>query len=350
MTDYIPNKADTRSWRHWPRRRSRSIAMKTSGSRIWSENVRFSSRQHLIELSFRPPRPWGNGHGLGGEVGFLACLAAKTTLASKGGKEIPRGCRWKRLRLPCLERKTAAADLRLTLQYTQLFVFGLCFERISTWHLAFGLLGMKSLRSTTCQLLSAKAVLTDRLDAALPISGSRLRTGANLVCLLPDGNEARSMANCLSRITCEWREFWCRSESKRSDSLAVNRFVRRGIVDFVRDLSTLRTAEGDILDLAITHQRASSLRHGRVPKGCWPESHYRQLGRGRSQSASHGLLACLADSITCWQHSFGTTRWALALKVNCVLMRGFTKTRLSVRHVSPAKEGVGRAFYRIHAT
>jgi len=28
--------------------------------------------------------------------------------------------------------------------------------------------------------------------------------------------------------------------------------LRRGIVDFVRDLSTLRTAEGDILDLAIT--------------------------------------------------------------------------------------------------
>src|SRR6185503_19814841 len=116
--------------------------------------------------------------------------------------------------------------------------------------------------------------------------------------------------------------------------------LRRGIVDFVRDLSTLRTAEGDILDLAITtighllSDMAESLKDAGLNRITVSLDAVDPNRFARITRVPGGFDHVLAGIRSARRAGL----WPL--KVNCVLMRGFNEDQIIPFGMFAREEGV----------
>jgi GTP 3',8-cyclase len=116
--------------------------------------------------------------------------------------------------------------------------------------------------------------------------------------------------------------------------------LRRGIVDFVRDLSTLRTLDGDILDLAITTNghlladMAESLKNAGLNRITVSMDAVDPDRFARITRVPGGFDHVLAGIRSARRAGL----WPL--KVNCVLMRGFNEDQVIPFGMFAREEGV----------
>ena len=119
--------------------------------------------------------------------------------------------------------------------------------------------------------------------------------------------------------------------------------LRKGVVDFVRELAKLRTDCRTAEDARHRpdHQRPSAGRHGtaaqrRRPRAASPSAWTRSI-----PIASPASPACRTDTTTCWPASAPPRRVGLwPVKVNCVLMRGFNEDQIIPFGMFAREEGV----------
>ena len=253
-------------------------------------------------------------------------VMAAGTRASQRFCEV-RGCRGKRLRLPCLERK------RPRLRVCRAFLSEIC-----TQHLALGI-GPSASR----QVLTAKChmTLTDKFGRSIHDLRISITDRCNYRCVYcRTGTNGAAFAELPFDDYLRMARILVGLGITKIRLTGGEPLLRKGVIDFIRELSTLRTHSGDKPDIAMTTNghllaeiaqplKDAGLNRVTVSMDAVDPDRFARITR-----VPNGFDSVLAGIRAA--HRIGLN----PVKVNCVLLRGFNEDQIIPFGMFAREEGV----------